>query len=106
MPSIFDEVIDRRNSGSAKWNWFDADVLPAWVADMDFRCPEPILKALHKAVDHGAFGYEFDSKSSAGSSHQTDGRALQLASETHRFPIHAQSGQCLELRHRGLQRTR
>lgn len=62
MPSIFDEMIDRRASGSAKWNWFDEDVLPAWVADMDFRCPEPVLQALHKAVDHGVFGYEFDSK--------------------------------------------
>lgn len=62
MPSIFDEKIDRRNSGSAKWNYFDADVLPAWVADMDFRCPPPVIEALHKAVDHGVFGYEFDSK--------------------------------------------
>ena len=63
MPSIFDEVINRRNaSGSAKWNWYEADVLPAWVADMDFRCAEPILQALHKAVDQGVFGYETDSK--------------------------------------------
>ncbi len=62
MPSIFDENIDRRGSGSAKWGWYDADVLPAWVADMDFRCPEPVLKALHKAVDHGVFGYHFESQ--------------------------------------------
>lgn len=61
MPSIFDEMIDRRNSGSAKWNYYDADVLPAWVADTDFRSPEPILKALHKAADHGVFGYHMDS---------------------------------------------
>lgn len=62
MASIFDEMIDRRQSGSAKWNWYDADVLPAWVADTDFRCPPTILNALHKAVEHGVFGYEFDSK--------------------------------------------
>ncbi len=62
MPSIFDEIIDRRNSGSAKWNYFDADVIPAWVADMDFRSAQPILQALHQAVDHGVFGYHLDSK--------------------------------------------
>ena len=62
MPSIFDEMIDRRNSGSAKWTYYDKDVLPAWVADMDFRSPEPILQALHKAVDHGVFGYDVDFK--------------------------------------------
>jgi len=33
------------------------DVLPLWVADMDFRVAEPILKRLHACVDHGIFGY-------------------------------------------------
>ena len=35
----FDQVIDRRASDSAKWNYFDPDVLPMWVADMDFTAP-------------------------------------------------------------------
>jgi cystathionine beta-lyase len=56
----FDTFIDRRNTGSAKWDWF-GDVLPMWVADMDFRSPEPILNALHERVDHGVFGYQIDS---------------------------------------------
>ena len=34
-----------------------ADVLPLWVADMDFRAPDPVLEALHQSVDHGIFGY-------------------------------------------------
>lgn len=34
-----------------------ADVLPLWVADMDFRAPEPVLQALRGAVEHGIFGY-------------------------------------------------
>ena len=34
-----------------------ADVLPLWVADMDFRAPQPVLDALHRAVEHGIFGY-------------------------------------------------
>ena len=33
------------------------DVIPMWVADMDFRVAEPILKRLHACVDHGIFGY-------------------------------------------------
>ena len=58
MPYDFDKIIDRRKSNSHKWNYYPSDVLPMWVADMDFAVPEPIIKALHKAVDHGVFGYE------------------------------------------------
>ncbi|MEZ4866661.1 MAG: PatB family C-S lyase [Caldilineaceae bacterium] len=53
----FDEIIDRRASDSSKWNSYGEDVLPMPVADMDFRSPEPILRALHARVDHGLFGY-------------------------------------------------
>ena len=53
----FDTIIDRRASDSSKWHFFSEDVLPMWVADMDFRSPEPILSALHERVDHGVFGY-------------------------------------------------
>lgn len=53
----FDEIIDRRASDSAKWHFYGEDVLPMWVADMDFRSPEPILRAMHERIDHGVFGY-------------------------------------------------
>lgn len=51
-----------RNTNSLKYDFAlehgrPADVLPLWVADMDFRAPAPVLKALHRAVDHGIFGY-------------------------------------------------
>ncbi len=56
----FNKVPDRRNfSNSAKWTKYPKDVLPMWLADMDFPAPKPILEALHKAVDHGVLGYEF-----------------------------------------------
>lgn len=58
----FDTVIPRRESDSVKWNAFDPDVLPLWVADMDFRSPEPVLRALHERIDHGIFGYAFGSE--------------------------------------------
>jgi len=54
----FDIVPNRRNSNSIKWLRYPKDVLPMWVADMDFPAPQPILKTLHKAVDHGVMGYE------------------------------------------------
>jgi cysteine-S-conjugate beta-lyase len=60
MPTNFDEHIERLGSGSIKWALYDPDVLPAWVADMDFRSPEPILRALQARVEHGVFGYHFD----------------------------------------------
>jgi cystathionine beta-lyase len=53
----FNRVIDRRNSECIKWNRFDEDVLPLWVADTDFKCPEAVISALHQRVDHGIFGY-------------------------------------------------
>ena len=54
----FDQVIERRGSNSDKWESYPADVLPLWVADMDFPAPEPILAALRARVAHGIFGYE------------------------------------------------
>jgi cystathionine beta-lyase len=56
-PFDFTTVIDRSNTGSWKYEAFAPDVLPVWVADMDFRSPPCILEALHRAVDHGIFGY-------------------------------------------------
>lgn len=57
MAFNFDEWIDRRHSDSSKWNKFSENVLPMWVADMDFRSPPCILEALRTRVEHGVFGY-------------------------------------------------
>lgn len=57
---IFDVVYDRRESESIKANKFPADVLPMWVADMDFKTPEPILAAFRARIEHGIFGYTQD----------------------------------------------
>ncbi len=53
----FDKIIDRRSSDSVKWHHFAEDVLPMWVADMDYKCPPAVMEALHRRVDHGVFGY-------------------------------------------------
>jgi len=53
----FDRVIDRRRTESNKWHKYPPDVLPLWVADMDFRSPEPVIRALRERVEHGVFGY-------------------------------------------------
>ena len=58
MKYDFDTVIPRRGSDSYKWDSAaDADVLPMWVADMDFRTAPAIIEALRKRVEHGVFGY-------------------------------------------------
>ena len=58
MSFDFDAVIERRNTDSLKWGLYkDRDVIPMWVADMDFRSPEPVIEALHRRVEHGVFGY-------------------------------------------------
>ncbi|OGN75705.1 MAG: hypothetical protein A2X25_02750 [Chloroflexi bacterium GWB2_49_20] len=62
MPYDFDRPIDRRNTNAIKWDAYSSDVLPLWVADMDFAAPEPVLAALRVKVEHGVFGYEWASK--------------------------------------------
>jgi cystathionine beta-lyase len=54
----FDRVPERRDTDSQKWQKYAGrDVLPLWVADMDFTSSPAILAALHRRVDHGIFGY-------------------------------------------------
>src|SRR5688572_19727699 len=54
----FDSVPDRRGSDSQKWQKYAGrDILPLWVADMDFKSAPAIIEALHRRVDHGIFGY-------------------------------------------------
>lgn len=62
MHHNFDLVHDRIQSDSVKWHQIGReplppDVLPLWVADMDFRSPESVMDALKLRVDHGIFGY-------------------------------------------------
>jgi len=57
MKYDFDRVIERRGTDSYKWKDYGEDVLPMWVADMDFVSAEPILQVLHQRIDHGIFGY-------------------------------------------------
>jgi cystathionine beta-lyase len=52
----FDEIIDRRDTGSVKWHYSD-DTIPLWVADMDFKAAQPILNAIEQAAQHGILGY-------------------------------------------------
>ena len=56
MPYDFDTVADRHSTGSVKYD-LRHDLLPLWVADMDFPLPEEILNEIKKRVDHGIFGY-------------------------------------------------
>ncbi len=61
MPSTpynFDTYPDRRGHGSLKWDKYqDRDILPLWVADMDFTSAPEILAAINERLNHGVFGY-------------------------------------------------
>ncbi len=57
MKYNFDLTPDRTQSESFKWQTYNPDVIPLWVADMDFCSPEPVIQALQKRVQHGVFGY-------------------------------------------------
>lgn len=60
--SRFDEVIERRGTNAVKWDGLKAvfgreDVLPMWVADMDFKAPDVVIEAIKQSADHGVYGY-------------------------------------------------
>jgi cystathionine beta-lyase len=62
MKYDFDKVIERRKTNSVKWDgvlklFGDKDVLPMWVADMDFKAPAPVIEALKKRAEEGIYGY-------------------------------------------------
>ena len=50
-----DTVHDRRNTHSSKWSTYDEDVLPMYVADMDFQSPPAVIETLREVVDRGFF---------------------------------------------------
>lgn len=63
MKYDFDKIIDRRGSGCLKYDFAKErgkaqDLLPLWVADMDFEVAIPIKESLQKSVEHGIFGYD------------------------------------------------
>ncbi len=58
----FDEIINRKGTNSIKWDHLESrfgrdDLLPLWVADMDFKCPPAVIEAMKKVADHGIYGY-------------------------------------------------
>lgn len=63
----FTQTVNRRNTTSMKWDRMDRiygidnteDILPMWIADMDFAAPEPVLAALQERLNHGVFGYSY-----------------------------------------------
>lgn len=64
----FDEVVNRKNTDSRKWGTLEevygtADILPMWVADMDFKSADEIIEALKKRAEHGVFGYTWEQDS-------------------------------------------
>ncbi|WP_077155177.1 MalY/PatB family protein [Bacteroides bouchesdurhonensis] len=63
----FDEIIDRKGTNSVKWDavedrWGRNDLIPMWVADMDFRTPPFVVEALRKRLEHEVLGYTFACK--------------------------------------------
>lgn len=80
--------IDRKNTASLKWDalekyYGDSDLLPMWVADMDFQPPEEVINILRKQVEHGIFGYTI-------SSEQTNNAIINWTSKRHNWKINSE----------------
>ncbi len=63
----FDDVISRRGTDSKKWNTYEKDVIPMWIADTDFQCAQPIIDAMVDRARQGCFGYPRNSDNFAAS---------------------------------------
>ena len=66
MKYNFDEYIDRRGTDCIKYDgmapFYDvSDLLPMWIADMDFKSPPCVIDALRRRVEHGVYGYSLPS---------------------------------------------
>ena len=66
MQYDFDKIIDRKNTQAVKWDkhlleefFGTSDVLPLWVADMDFQCPQPLIDAMKQKAEEGIYGYSW-----------------------------------------------
>ena len=53
----FDKIISRFNTDSVRWDKYNKDIIPLWVADMDFETPQCVIDAVVKRLDHKVFGY-------------------------------------------------
>ena len=53
----FDKVISRFNTDSVRWDKYNKDIIPLWVADMDFETPQCVIDFITKRLDHKVFGY-------------------------------------------------
>jgi cystathionine beta-lyase len=68
MPYDFDQHVNRYNTASIKWDeagrfFGEKDILPMWIADMDFMSPTPVIEAIKKRAEHGIFGYTSETES-------------------------------------------
>jgi len=58
MKYDFDSIVERKHTHSTKWLKFsDPNIIPMWIADMDFACPKEITDPMRERVDQGIFGY-------------------------------------------------
>ncbi|WP_373975385.1 PatB family C-S lyase [Chitinibacter sp. SCUT-21] len=79
----FSTIINRQCTSSLKWDKYRGqDILPLWVADMDFAAPDSVLLALHKRIKHGVFGYTNPPDSLIDA-------VLHYAQQTYQWEIHA-----------------
>lgn len=62
----FEHDLDRRGTNSIKWDLYGEDVLPMWVADMEFAVPPAVTEAIRRRLDHPIFGYQIDAPSLRG----------------------------------------
>jgi cystathionine beta-lyase len=81
--SQFDQIIQRKGTGCAKWDHQGGDYIPMWVADMDFLAPPALLQAVEKRLQHGVFGYgaAIPQAAAAVSSHYRKTYGVELPEE-------------------------
>ncbi len=77
----FDTPVERRGTASMKWEKYkDRDIIPMWVADMDFRSPPAVIRAIQQRTDSGVFGYTLTPE-------ELNDRVLAMLQETYDWTV-------------------
>ena len=77
----FDTPVERRGTASMKWEKYkDKDIIPLWVADMDFRSPAAVISALQQRTAHGVFGYTLTPE-------ELNDRVVDMLQESHEWSV-------------------
>ena len=101
----FDQITQRRGTECKKYDTYAEDILPLWIADTDFQCPQPVIDAMVARAQHGIYGYPINAMNFNRAGALAEG-AVRLGRRSRLGGIHPGGDPGDHLRHQDLQPAR